>query len=323
MWRRLFPVILLFFLTPLIAEFLLGNLPVSQIVLVLPLTLMYGSGAVLIREVVRQTDRGWASLILLATAYGFIEEGLVTQSLFNPNYLHLRLLDYGFIPALGTGLPWLLYVISLHVIWSISVPIGLTEALFVRLGDKPWLGKVGLGVIGLLFVAGLALLSIVSYQQNPYLASPRQFTAVGVIVVSLSVVAFRLPKRKEPSGGQAPHPLLLFVVAFVAGSLLMMLQLFAESTWHWHWVATVAAALLVEALFVAFLVRFTGNRIWSGRQRFALMAGGLGVYLWFGFVLDYFTHGVAELAGHAVVAALVAALALVAGIQAFDVKLYR
>ena len=66
---------------------------------------MYGTGAVFIRELVRHTRRGWPSLILLATAYGFVEEGCVTQSLFNPNYLHLRLLDYGYAPSPRHGNP--------------------------------------------------------------------------------------------------------------------------------------------------------------------------------------------------------------------------
>src|SRR5262245_15596387 len=160
MWRRVLPALLLFFLTPLIAEFLLGNLPASMIVLVLPLALMYGTGAVFIRELVRHTRRGWPSLILLATAYGFIEEGCVTQSLFNQNYVHLRLLDYGYVPALGTGIPWLVFVISLHVIWSISVPIGLTEALFVKTRDQHWFRNIGMNATEAKFVAGSRCLAL-------------------------------------------------------------------------------------------------------------------------------------------------------------------
>ena len=130
MWRRLPAVLSLFVLSPLVAEYLLGSLPVAMIGILPVMALMYGSAAVLIREIARRAGRGWPSIALLACAYGFIEEGLVTQSLFNPNYLGLRLLDFGFIPALGTALPWLIYVISIHVVWSICVPIGLAESLF-------------------------------------------------------------------------------------------------------------------------------------------------------------------------------------------------
>ena len=159
---RLAAVVLLLVLTPLIAEYLLGNLPTSVLSYLPGLMLLYGAGAVFIRELVRRTGRGWPSLILLATAYGLLEEGVVTQSLFNPNYASLRLLDYGFVPSLGIGLPWTVYVTILHVVWSIAVPIGLVEALFPGRRTTPWLGRIGFGVIGVLFAVGVALLAMMS-----------------------------------------------------------------------------------------------------------------------------------------------------------------
>ena len=105
MWRRLPAVRTLFVLSPLIAEYLLGSLPVAQIALLPVMALMYGSGAVLIREVVRRAGLGWPSMTLLACSYGFVEEGFVTQSLFNPKYLGLRLLDFGYIPAWEPACP--------------------------------------------------------------------------------------------------------------------------------------------------------------------------------------------------------------------------
>ena len=160
MWRRLPAALSLFVLSPLIAEYLLGSMPMAMIALLPLMAAMYGSGAVLIREAVRRAGCGWPSMILLATAYGLIEEGFVTQSLFNPNYLHLRLLDYGYVPWLGTGLPWLVYVISIHVVWSMSVPIGLSEVLFRNRRGQPWLGPVGIGAFALLFLAGSALIAV-------------------------------------------------------------------------------------------------------------------------------------------------------------------
>src|SRR4051794_28338110 len=79
------PVACLLLLSPLIGEYLLGSLPASMIALLPLMMAMYGAGAILIREAVRHTGGGWASVVLLATAYGLFEEGFVTQSLFNPN----------------------------------------------------------------------------------------------------------------------------------------------------------------------------------------------------------------------------------------------
>ncbi len=47
-------------------------------------------------------------MVLLGLTYAIIEEAFVTQSLFNPNYLGLRLLDYGYIDSLGISIWWTL-----------------------------------------------------------------------------------------------------------------------------------------------------------------------------------------------------------------------
>src|ERR1700740_90316 len=111
MWTRIAPVISLFLLAPLIAEYLLGSLPARMIRILAIMAAIYGSGALLIREVARRTGGGWGAIALLGLAYGLAEEGLLDQSLFNPDYLHLRLLDYGWLPAIGTAAPWALYVL--------------------------------------------------------------------------------------------------------------------------------------------------------------------------------------------------------------------
>lgn len=304
MWRRLPAALLLFVLSPLIAEYLLGSLPMSLIAILPLMAAMYGSGALLIREAVRRTGRGWPSILLLATAYGLIEEGFVTQSLFNPNYLHLRLLDFGYVPWLGTGLPWLIFVISIHVIWSISVPIGLSEVLFRHKRDQPWLGPVGIAVFALLFLGGSGLIASYTYKSLPFMAQPAQFAVTGLAVAALIVAAFLLPKT-SPAGEQAaPHPVVLFAISFVMGSALILVDHLGARAWHWPWPACVAALLLIEALFIAFMVRFTRGRTWSDTQRSALMSGGLLVYGWAGFVTDAEMHGAADLPGHTIIAIL-------------------
>jgi hypothetical protein len=82
------PVLVLIVLAPTIAEVLLGNLLfngtfVWQLVID---TVLYGSGAILVREVARRRHLGWLGIVVLALAYGVVEEGLVLQSLFNPHF---------------------------------------------------------------------------------------------------------------------------------------------------------------------------------------------------------------------------------------------
>lgn len=314
--RRLFPVLSLFLLSPLIGEYLLGSLPMSMIAILPLMAAMYGSGALLIREIVRRTGKGWPSIVLLATAYGFIEEGFVTQSLFNPNYLHLRLLDFGYLPALGTALPWLIFVISIHVVWSISVPIGLTETLFNDKRAERWLGPVTIPLFAVIFLAGSALIAVFTYKQVPFIAPMPQLIGTGLVVVVLVAAALLWPAPRETAGKPMPHPIILFGAALLSGSGLMLVEHLGPAIAHWPWPAGVALLLAFEILFVGFMAVFTLGRSWTAVQRFALMAGGLMVYVWVGFLTDMEMHGKADLPAHIAIAAAFVLLCGVAGWRA-------
>ncbi len=310
----------LMLLSPLIAEYLLGSLPVSMLPILPVMILMYGTGAVLVRELVRRAGKGWPSIVLLAMAYGLIEEGLVTQSLFNPNYMHLRLLDFGFIPALGTSPVWAIYVLGLHMVWSISAPVGLVESLFPARRTAPWLGPVSLGVIGLLYLAGLGLVATFTYKSLPFMAKPGEIASVLVLVAILVVAALTWPKPKAATAGPAPHPAILFLVAFVPGSLFVATEYYGRPLLHAAWLEITALLVASEALALALMMGLTRSRAWSDAQRFALTAGALGVYVWFGFPTDLVLHGRADLPAHAVLTAIMVAVIVLAGVQALRVK---
>jgi hypothetical protein len=309
------PVACLLFMSPLIGEYLLGSLPASMIALLPLMMAMYGAGAILIRETVRHAGGGWAAIVLLATAYGLFEEGFVTQSLFNPNYLHLRLLDFGFLPLLGTALPWAIFVVSIHVVWSITVPIALVESAFPARRDLPWLGTLGRVLYALAFLAGCTLIAVFSYKQTPFMATPMQFGVVGALIIGLCVTAFKLPKPKAMPAKAAPHGSVLFLVSFLAGSAFMLAGRRAESEWHMSWPGVVALALGIEAVFAVFVVAKTRDGTWDEPRRFALMAGAFLVYAWIGFLTDISLHGTADLVGHSIIAAILCAALVVIGVR--------
>jgi hypothetical protein len=103
--KKISAVVTLLVVAPLVAEYLLGDLPLKLLPVMIIMAPMYGGGAVLIREVARRTGRGWPMMLLLGVAYMLIEEGLVGQSLFNHDYLKMQmhLLDQAYIPAFGIG----------------------------------------------------------------------------------------------------------------------------------------------------------------------------------------------------------------------------
>src|SRR5579863_7385158 len=176
-FRRVAPAIGLFFVAPLVAEFLLGDLPIKLLGVLAILAPLYGGGALLVREVVRRTGRGWPSILVLAFAYAVLEEAFTTQTLFNPNYLNLNLhlLQPAYIPALGIGIWWTVFVLTLHTVWSISVSIGLVEALVPDRATTPWLRGIGLTVISVLFVLAAIASTRFEIKHDHFVASTAQF----------------------------------------------------------------------------------------------------------------------------------------------------
>ena len=129
-YRSIPAAVTLFFLAPIVAEFLLGDFPATWLPLLIILAPMYGGGALLIRELTRRAGRGWPTILLLGVAYAIVEEAFTTQSLFNTHYLGMHLLTHAWIPSLGISAWWTLFMLNVHPFWSIGVSIALAEGLF-------------------------------------------------------------------------------------------------------------------------------------------------------------------------------------------------
>jgi hypothetical protein len=303
--RRRSPVFALFFLSPLIGEFFLGDFPITLLPLLLVFAPMYGGAAVLIREVARRTGRGWPTILTLALAYGVIEEGLVTQSLFNKDYLDQHLLDQGYVPALGTAAPWLIFVLTLHTVWSISVPIALVEQGSTR-RTEPWLGRIGLTVTAVLMVAGgLAIFNATrtdESQSHGFLVSPTQAAVTAAVGLALILVAFLLPSRAGDRPGPAPSPWLVFATGIAGGVLFMSVT----ASWLPAWPGV--AAMLVALAGTFGLVGYWARRAaWGRWHRYAITAAALLTYSWHTFfmhsapmVIDLISHTIYALAALAI-----------------------
>ena len=277
--RRVAPALVLFFLAPLISEFLLGDLPLTLLPALIVLAPMYGGGALLVREMVRRTGRGWPSIFVLGFVFAVFEEAFTTQTLFNPDYLHLNahLLQPAYIAALGIGGWWTMYVLTLHTVWSISTSIALTEALFPERGNAPWLGWPGLIVTGLLLALGAVLMTKFTLKGDPFMASPRQFAVAGVVCVLGAIVAFRLPRAtKLGSAGHAPSPWLVGAFALCMTSVFMLVQ----PALGWK---AVGSYLVLYGTALGVITAWSRRSGWDGRHRLALAAGAALTYAWHSF----------------------------------------
>jgi hypothetical protein len=277
--RNLFAVITLFFVAPLVAEYLLGDLPLKLLTALIVLAPAYGGGAILIRETARRTGRGWPTMLLLGAAYALIGEGLVSQSLFNPDYMnkHWHLLYPAYIPAWGIGGWWTLFMLNLHTFWSMGVSIALVEALFPAETEAPWLGRVGDSVVALVFVLGSVASFGIGFKQNQFVASHAQLLGAAVLCALLMVCAFLIPVRSSrAAGGGVPsawiaNPWITGAIAFVLGMGVM------KTPYKWGW-AAVGAMLALDAVFLVLVALFSQRTGWSALHTLSLAAGGALVY---------------------------------------------
>lgn len=271
-FRRIAPALVLFFLSPFVAEFLLGNISISAIAALIFLAPMYGGGALAVREITRRCGRGWATIVLLALAYGLIEEGVAIQTLFNPNYLGLHLLAEANIPSLGMGGWWTPFVLTLHTVWSISVPIVIVESLFADRRETPWLGKTGIGVSIFLLLAGGALVHIGTNKQDTFRASPTQLISTIGAVVVIGALAFRFRKSGASRPGAAPNPWVVGIATFVLGLGFMC----AHGVLRGWTVVGVYA--VIYAIAIVLLASWSKRATWSPLHTLAAGGGAMLTY---------------------------------------------
>jgi hypothetical protein len=307
--RRLAPAFALFFLAPLVAEFLLGDFPVTYLGLLFALAPLYGGAALLIREVARRARRGWPTMLLLGLAFGVLEEGLLTQSLFNPGYVNAHLLDEGFVAALGIAIPWTIFVLSLHTVWSIATPVALVEEATGGRREQPWTRTPGLIAASVLFLVGCLSTFRFTYADEHFMASPLQLAVTALVVVALVVAAFVVPRRStEPAvvGGAVPAPWTILVMALAAGAVFML----ADKVFTWP--VAVATVLVAAIVVVGAVRRWAGRSGWSAWHRLALAAGALFTYSWRAFTAGSVVAAspAVELVSHVIYA--VAAVCIVA-----------
>jgi hypothetical protein len=306
--RRVAPAAGLFLLAPLVGEYLLGNVSIVELGALPVLALLYGSGAVLVREVARRTGRGWPAILALGLAYGLIEAGLIDQTLFNPPALTGgAVAATAYLPALGISVSDLLAFVVGHAVWSIAVPIAMAEALVPARRTTPWLGRGGLAVAGVLYLLGAAL--VFRYMQadsGGFLAPAPKLAAVAVASAGLTWLAFAVGRRPRPlTGRPAPRPWLVAVVTFVATFLLG----WRSETW-----GGVAFGLVVVTTMAALVIRWSRRRGWGPAHQLALAGAALLHQAATGFVLTqlYGREGAVHIIGNVVFALGAVALLLVA-----------
>ena len=289
--RRLAPVFVLLFLSPAVAELLSGSTPLAQFFYPPSLLLelgLYGAGAILIRELARRRGLGWSSILILGAAYGMVEEGLQIQSFFNVHHPDLgNLAVYG--RALDVNWVWAEHLTGYHAVWSITIPILLSELLFPARRALPWLGRRGLRVIGIIFaldiVIGFVLFTLGFHIAFGYVPPPVPYLATVGLVCALAWLVLRQPVRSSLVATPfAPTPTLPAPRPW----LLRLFSFGAAFTWFFIFIAftgkgsripapvtMLAGAILAWGVWTLIRRWSAPNRLWDDRHRLALATGPL------------------------------------------------
>ncbi|MGB2666634.1 MAG: hypothetical protein WAK48_21705 [Candidatus Acidiferrum sp.] len=274
------PVLTLILLAPVIAEILLGSTRLSILFILIPQILLWGLGALMIREAVRRARLDTRSLLLMGAALGLSEEFIIQQTSLAPLPWLGPGHDYG--RAFGVNWVWLLAMLGWEAVWVTVVPIHLTEIIWRDRRRQPWLRTRGWMISIALFLTG----SMIAWYGWTYRARPMVFHApiysppfapmliAAVVIVALIAIALYLPARLRRPRGQAPGPWLAGIASFVfAEGWVGLIQIAGGSDPNFQVTAALLAGIAWAAAAYALMERWSGGSGWTDAHRMAAIIG--------------------------------------------------
>jgi len=222
--RAVYAAVFLMFFSSFI-ELSTGNIPLRMVVspLYLFLFLHYGVCSVLIREAIARWNQGFASTLILGAAYGIFNESITSGGFFDPAYYSVVDLGLaGFGRWGGVNVVWAVGLTLFHMIFSIAVPIVLTDALFP--GTRGRLSNKTLVAGAALLAVAFGLIRFAMRRMHAYQAGWTEWWMVVVIMITLVFLARRLPPIALTQWDVRPHPFLLFACGFAGDFLFFFAQ---------------------------------------------------------------------------------------------------
>jgi hypothetical protein len=287
--------LMLYFLAPILGEVFSFNTPPLAFVLdpgkFVFEPALYGSGALLIREVARRRGLGWPAILVMGAAYGILEEGIFIHSWFNPAFEGLHSLAiYG--RAWDTSWVWAFGLTGFHAVFSITIPILLVEAIFPRVAAFPWLNRFWLRLIAGWFaftvLLGAVLYGFVLSRDKGYAHPPLAYLLAVALVIALFAIGSRL--RLQLRIVERPIPGLWSLRLFGGGmTLAFFFAFYGLSALQPFALISIGGMIAVVAFSALRVVRWSHSPGWGAEQRLALASGVFG--FWIALSPLYYTTG--------------------------------
>jgi hypothetical protein len=285
-WQTLGPIATLIFISPVLTELLMGKVHLSNLWLLIPEMSVYGTAALLIREITRRLRRSWGTMLLLGLAFAIAEECVILQTSLTPQ-IFPPAFEGNFGWAFGVEWIYLTALLWYESVYAIVLPIYLTEMLFPSRRDTLWLNKRGFAItFGIFVLASVGVWELWShvglqrYGPSTYQVPPIYITTALIIIILLVIVTFLLggsAHSEEKANRHAPRPWLVWLMAFGFGL-----------TWFYLIALAFEPAALVNGasplipigvglawigLGLIVVQRISSAMDWGDRQRLALIFG--------------------------------------------------
>jgi hypothetical protein len=291
-WR---PSLTLAILSPLIAEVLSGATKVSVVFALVPEILVWGCGALIIREVVRRWRGGWTSMLLLGLGLSIAEEFVIQQTSLAPLPFPGALVHYG--RSWGVNWIYFLFMLGYESVWVVLVPIQVTDLIFPGMRHTPWLRDRGLFVAAILFLIGSRIawyawikrVRPMIFHLPPYHPGALIMGSGVFAIALLTTLAYfaRHIRTGEPNPARGtPLAWIVVVLGFVLGMpfYALMSFVFAPKEPQIPFGEVLAAGIAWAVLVYLLLGRVIRSASWNDMHRWALTFGSTLLCMVAGFI---------------------------------------
>lgn len=277
---KLSPALALFLLSPAIGELLSGSAPPVEFFNpfgFVMLISLYGSGAVIVRELKVRWKKGIGSVLLLGAAYGVLEEGLMVCSFFNPGWPDLgQLTVYG--RWLDINWVWAAMLTIYHAVYSITVPIMLIELAYPQHRTESWVSKKMFKTIFILLlsvvVIGFVLFASASSYWPPF---PQYLLTISAMIL-FGYAAYKLPTEWGSHGKKPlPRSSLMWTIGTV-GTFAFFFGFWLTPTLIPWWPVGMLFGSALVLLYTKLLTRYEWKEPCE-KHRFALVSGALTFFI--------------------------------------------
>jgi hypothetical protein len=299
--NRFYPLCVLFLLAPAIGELLSGSAPPAEFFNPLGfimLSILYGGGAIIVRELKVRWQKGWLSLLVLGAAYGIVEEGLMVKSFFDPEWMDLGILGtYG--RWLGVNWVWSVELMIYHAVISIAIPIMLTELIFPNQRNDSWIGGWAWGILLALFVG---IVAFGYFMLTPYRPDILTYFLAIVVVAELVILASQLPSELFKHRVVAPrNPMWFWLIGFT-GILVFFIVFWGLPHTPLPPLVTILLGISLVVVIAWLVLRISGNGVaLTERHRLALAAGPLSFFILLTPIQEFDTSRTDNTTGMAIV----------------------